>query len=75
MALFELSYKLMNSCGTSTPQEGSMNVMVIGLDDFVDIWHCMYFFADITALLKSGLYFISLSTLHFTKLISFLSEL
>ena len=65
----------MNSCGTSTLPEGSMNTMLIDLNGSVDIWHSMNLLADITALSSSSLYFISSSTFNFTKQISFLSEL
>ena len=65
----------MNSFGTSTLLQGSMNKMLIDLNGSVDIWHSMNLLADITALSSSSLYFISSSTFNFTKQISFLSEL
>ena len=51
MELFELLYKSRNSHGTSTPQEVSLNTMLIELDGFVDICHSMNLLADISALL------------------------
>ena len=75
MELFELSNKSMNSCGTSTLLQGSMNTMLIDLNGSVYIWHSMNLLADITALSSSSLYVVSSATFNFTKQISFLSEL